>query len=233
MIDHASSGHVALEAMEPLRSGDVLDQPTFHRRYEAMPDGFNAELIDAIVYVHGRITYAHATLSATVHYWLGCYSMHTPGTCGMARPTVILDHSNEPQPDAGLRIEQEHGGHSWIGPDDYICGSPELFVEIAYSSESIDLHQKRRAYERAGVQEYVVVLIRESAVRFFRLEQHAYHEVSADADGIWRSSVFPGLWLNVRALLDRDGLALLETVQRGIGSEAHQQFVAQLHSSMA
>ena len=47
-----------------LHSGDVLDQPTFHRRYEKMPDGLIAELIDGIVYVHGRTTNAHATLRA-------------------------------------------------------------------------------------------------------------------------------------------------------------------------
>jgi hypothetical protein len=41
------------------------------------------------------------------------------------------------------------------------------------------------------------------------------------------------LWLNVRALLDRDGQTLLETLRQGIESEEHRQFVARLQSSPA
>jgi len=48
------------------------------------------------------------------------------------------------------------GRQARISPDDYIEGSPELIVEIAASSASLDLHDKKRAYRRSGVQEYLV-----------------------------------------------------------------------------
>ena len=38
-----------------------------------------------------------------------------------------------------------------IEQDGYATGPPELIVEVASSSASIDLHAKRRDYEQAGV----------------------------------------------------------------------------------
>lgn len=40
--------------------------------------------------------------------------------------------------------------------DDYIEGAPEVVVEIAASSASYNLHYKKEAYRRNGVQEYIV-----------------------------------------------------------------------------
>lgn len=45
------------------------------------------------------------------------------------------------------------------------------------------------------------------------------------------SHVFPGLWLNVQALLERDGAALLKTLNDGLASDAHATFVKQLQSA--
>jgi len=196
-----------------------------------MPRGFQAELIEGVVYVPSPSTNWHAMFQSDVSTWLGMYRTYTPGVEHGTTGTVILGDGDEPQPDAILRIVESAGGSSQIDKKGYIVGAPELHAEIAYASESIDLHQKRRAYERAGVQEYIVVLVREPAVRFFRLQNQTFQEVATDADGIWRSTVFPGLWLNVRALLDRDGKSLLDTLQRGIDSEVHRDFVARLQSS--
>jgi len=218
-------------AVEPLRNGDVLDQSTFHERYEAMPGSFRAELIEGVVYVPSPVSNLHLAFQGDVSTWLGTYRAYTPGVDHGGAGTVVLNDRNEPQPDAILRILEASGGGSRVNPKGFLTGTPELHVEISYSSQSIDLHQKRRAYERAGVQEYVVVLIRKPAVRFFKLGEQAYEEVSADPDGIWRSSVFPGLWLSVRALLDRDGKSLLETLQQGIASEEHSEFVARMQQS--
>ena len=44
---------------------------------------------------------------------------------------------------------------------------PELVAEVAYSTASIDLNRKKADYEKAGVKEYVVVLVREESVVWF------------------------------------------------------------------
>src|SRR5262245_15062541 len=43
-------GSPRTKTLPPLENGDHLDQPTFHARYEAMPEDCRAELIGGIVY---------------------------------------------------------------------------------------------------------------------------------------------------------------------------------------
>lgn len=138
--------------------------------------------------------------------------------------TVILDEQNEPQPDAILRFDESRGGSSQVNDKGYVVGPPELHVEVAYSSESIDLHLKRAEYERTGVREYLVLLLREECIRAFRLEEGRYVDHPADESGLWRSHLFPGLWLNVPALLKRNGTEVLKTLQQGVDSPEHSAF---------
>ncbi|GAB4341975.1 MAG: hypothetical protein OHK0047_33850 [Leptolyngbyaceae cyanobacterium] len=61
-----------------------------------------------------------------------------------------------------------------IGADDYIQGVPELVVEVAASSAAIDLHDKKRAYRRNQVREYIVWRTLEDQLDWFRLEADEY-----------------------------------------------------------
>jgi hypothetical protein len=50
------------------------------------------------------------------------------------------------------------------------------------------------------------------------------------ADGILRSEVFPGLWLDPAAFLKRDGKRLLAVLRQGLAAPEHAAFVAKLAS---
>lgn len=215
-------------AVPPLRNGDHLDQKTFHERYLAMPEGFRAELIGGVVHVPSPTTNYHAVYHSKVNYWLEHYCTHSPGTEAMDNGTVILDEENEPQPDGVLRIHESHGGASQVNPRGYVEGPAELHAEVAYSSAAIDLFEKHDEYAAAGVREYVVVLTEEQAIRCFRLQDGEYVDFPPDADGIWRSRAFPGLWLNVDALLRLDGAALIESLEAGLKSSDHVAFIRRL-----
>ncbi len=160
--------------------------------------------------------------------WLLTYDAATPGVSSYDNTTVRLDLDTEPQPDALLRIEEACGGQSRISEDDYVEGPPELIVEVAHSSAAYDLHDKKRAYRRNGVQEYVVWQIEEERVDWFVLEEGAYISLSPDENGHVASRVFPGLVLDVGALLDADLSSVLSCVQAQIGGEAHQAFANRL-----
>lgn len=216
------------DSLPMLRSGDHLDQRTFHERYLAMPREFRAELIGGVVFVPSPSTSWHGNYHSYTIHWLSHYRIHTPGTMVLDNGTVILDEDNEPQPDGVLRIDEAHGGQSRINKKGYVEGPPELSAEVAYSSEAIDLYEKHDEYAAAGVQEYVVVLVREQTVRFFRLENGKYLETSPDADGIWRSQKFPGLWLNVGALIHQNGVALIGALQEGLNTPENAAFVDRL-----
>ena len=60
------------------------------------------------------------------------------------------------------------------------------------------------------------------------LRQGRFIELPAVSDGIYRSQVFPGLWLDEKALLAGDSRQVLDRLQQGIRSPAHERFVAEL-----
>ncbi|HQU42761.1 MAG TPA: Uma2 family endonuclease [Pirellulales bacterium] len=101
------------------------------------------------------------------------------------------------------------------------------------SSAAYDLHVKYDLYERAHVPEYLAVLLYEREIRWHRLVDGKYQLQLPDADGLWRSRVFPGLWLDGEALLSRNMPTVLKRLQEGIQSAAHQDFVAQLAAHKA
>ncbi|MCL1467301.1 Uma2 family endonuclease [Argonema galeatum] len=211
----------------PLENGDKLTRAEFERRYEAMPEVKKAELIEGMVYMASPLRFeSHAEPHAYIMGWLATYKAGTPGVRLGDNPTVRLDADNEPQPDALLRIEQ--GGRSRISDDDYVEGAPELIVEIAASTASLDLHKKLTVYRRNGVQEYLVWRVYDRQFDWFRLNAGEYIQVEPNADGVICSQVFPGLWLDKAALLGGNLAKVLEILQQGLASQEHQAFVQRL-----
>ena len=117
-----------------------------------------------------------------------------------------------------------------VSEDGYATGPPELIVEVASNSESIDLHAKRHDYEQAGVLEYVVIVLRQRGVRWFVLQDGTYRKVEANTRGLFKSTVFSGLWLDAPALLRRDVRQVMATLQHGIEMPEHAAFVQQLQA---
>jgi Uma2 family endonuclease len=109
-----------------------------------------------------------------------------------------------------------------------LAGPPELLVETCWSSAAIDLHQKLELYERAGVPEYVVVIVKKKQLRWHRLARGKYERIRPDAEGVYRSRVFPGLWLDSKALFKGDITQVLAKLHEGIASEEHRRFVQKL-----
>ena len=190
-----------------LQQGDVLTRMEFERRYAAMPGLKKAELIDGTVYmafparadVHGI---PHVDLASL----LRVYATKHPGLLVADNVTVRLDTLNEPQPDLLLMREN---GQAHMDADGYISGAPEFIAEIAASSASYDLHQKKRTYHRAGVLEYLVWIADENLLRMWRLVEDEFVEIPADAEGMMASAVFPGLVIDSKSLTSGDLAAAL------------------------
>ena len=218
----------AKKALPPLENGDHLDQETFHERYEAMPEDVHAELIGGVVYMASPMKRRHGRYGARVIHWLVEYETSTPGAEVLDNTTNILGKESEPEPDGCLFILPECGGQTWEDKKGYLNGAPELIAEIGESTESIDLHAKKEDYEKAGVREYLVVALRQQLVYWFIRRRGKFRELTLGADGIYRSDVFPGLWLDPEALLRRDSKRLLAVLKQGLSSPEHTAFVAKL-----
>ena len=213
----------------PLRHGDHLSRSEFERRYEAMPEIKKAELIEGRVYMPSPVRAKnHGAPHGKIVGWLVHYEAFTPGVSAFDNSSTRLDISNEPQPDAQLRIDESLGGQSYISDDDYVEGAPELVVEVAASSAPFDLNEKKETYRRNGVREYIVWQIYDRRIDWFGLEDEQYTTLDPDEDGIIRSGVFPGLWLDVAALLNGDMAKVLAALEKGLGTPEHVAFAEQL-----
>lgn len=215
--------------LPPLVPGQRLKQPEFHRRYEAYPEDVKFELIGGVVYMASPLRRAHAGYHPELSGVLWMYSSATPGIEVLDNATTILGEESEPQPDLEVRILAAFGGRSRETEADYVQGPPELVAEVAHSSRDIDLGPKRDAYQRAGVVEYLVLCIAEQELHWFHFPSG--RPIRPNREGVWRSRVFPGLWLDGGALLARDSARLMEAVRQGIASRGHAAFVKRLQAA--
>jgi Uma2 family endonuclease len=214
--------------LPPLENGDQLDQPTFHARYQAMPEDCRAELIGGIVYMASPQKIPHSETQLLVARWLDEYAEATPGTKALLNNTQILGPESEPEPDVCLFITPESGGRVYVDEEEYLHGAPELIVEVSSSTESIDLHRKKFDYQKAGVREYVVLALRMQQVFWFVRQRGKYKEVPLPGDGIFRSRIFSGLCLDAEAMLRCQRQGVLAALKQGLATAEHAAFVAKL-----
>lgn len=218
---------VVEQAAPELVTGDYLSRDEFLRRWKATARIKRAELIGGIVYMPSPVSVKHGDAEHHVSTWLGVYEAATPGCRGSDNATWLMGEEDAPQPDTSLRILPEYGGQSHM-EGEFAAGAPEFLTEVCVSSTAYDLHQKLDLYQAAGVLEYLAVLMREQEVRWHQLVDGRFEVVPAPADGVYRSAIFPGLWLDAAALLAGDLARVLSVLQHGLNSPEHAQFVAQL-----
>ena len=197
-----------------LESGDRLTREEFHERYCRRPDIRKAELINGVVYVPSPARWGrHGKHQTLVLFWLTTYVADKPEIGVGDNDTIYLTGGHEVQPDAFLfRLTGPDVG-ARERDDGYIEGAPELVVEIAASSASYDLHDKKEAYRLAGVREYIVWRALDGQIDWFRLHDGEYVRVEPGLNGVIESAVFPGLRLNVPAMLAGDRAAVLAALR--------------------
>jgi len=223
------SSPVKTKPLLPLEPGDQLTRDEFERRYRAMPNVKKAELIEGVVHMPSPVSWqSHGCPHVSLAGLLGYYKAFTPGVDAGDNATVRLDQHNVPQPDVTLIIREECGGRARISADDYLEGAPELVAEVAASSLNIDVNAKLRVYQRNGIAEYILRRVEEEKLDWFILASGAYQRLVPDTDGVFRSRIFPGLWIDFPALLRDDGTAGFSTLARGLASPEHAAFVQHL-----
>ncbi len=211
-----------------LANGDRMKQPEFHRRYLASPDDVKFELIEGIVYMASPLRWKHGNYSQELSLVFGLYRAATTGVEAGDNATILLGEESEPQPNLVLRILPEYGGQSRL-EEEYDARAPELLAEIAYSSRAIDLNQKRNDYEHNGVVEYLVLSIEDQELHWFHFPSAKM--IRPNRQGVSRSLVFPGLWIENQSLLARNTARQIDVVRQGLASREHAVFVKRLQAA--
>ena len=224
-----AASRTTASSIPPLESGDRLTRTEFERRYEAMPGVKKAELIAGVVYMPAAVRHeGHGRQHSILNGLLAVYVANTPGVEASDNATVRLDLDNEPQPDLLLRLPESLGGQSRVDADGYIEGPPELVAEIVASSAAYDLHQKLDVYRRHGVREYLVWRVLDEQIDWFILREGRFDRLEPDPAGIYKSRVFPGLWLDAGALLRGEQADVLNVLNQGLASAEHAELVERL-----
>ena len=215
-------------AVLPLEPGDRLNRAEFERRYHAMPNCKKAELIEGVVYMPSPARLRHGQPHAFLMGWILQYSIATPGTSCTNNTTNRLDQENEPQPDVAMFIDSACGGQTRISEDGYLTGPVEFIAEVSVSSVALDRGPKLRTYERHGVREYLIWRVDDKLFEWYVLRDNGFELQPLPDDGIYRSERFPGLWLNVPAMLQLNGSDVMTTLNEGLPQQDHKDFVALL-----
>lgn len=203
------------------------------RRYSAMPNLKKAELVEAVVFVPSPFVRAdtHGAPHACVVAWLGHYASGISRASVADSATVCVDLDNVVQPDAYLMIESAAGGQARVDEDGYIEGSPELVAEIAATSASIDLNVKLHVYRRNKVREYLVWRTLDAEFDWFILRESEFQRLLPGPDGLFRSEIYPGLWLDPAALLRGEMATVLKRLQEGLATPEHAAFANRLKAT--
>ena len=159
--------------------------------------------------------------------WLAYYAEKTRGVQVMDNATTILGWKSEPQPDGLLRILPERGGRTW-NQGGFVHGAPEFVVEVAKATRYVDLGPKLADYQQAGVLEYVVHAMDPDEIFWFGQEKGVLVQRPIGGDGLYRSTAFPGLWLDPQALLTGDRQRLRTVLDVGCATPEHAAFVGRL-----
>lgn len=108
-------------------------------------------------------------------------------------------------------------------------GIRELIIEVCRTWRAYDLGPKLSLHERVEVDESVAFVIDQARVEWRVLEAGSYRLLKAD-QGIFRSRVFPDLWLDEEAFWRYDLDRLRTVLDQGLRSNEHATFLARFNS---
>lgn len=212
---------------EELVTGEHMSREKFLRTWDRLPGIKHAELIDGVVYVGSPVSLDHGFWDGQIGSWLDLYWSGTPGTHWGHNVTWLMLEC-APQPDVFLCVLPEHGGQARRTVGNYYAGAPELAVEITETSAQIDFGPKMALYARAGVREYITLEPYWNKLTWRSLARSSYRTLTPGPDGILRSKIFPGLWLDPDAFWNMNKRRITAVLKQGRADPAHAAFVKKL-----
>ena len=183
------------------------DLPTTRMSWEeflrSWPDDVRAEWVDGEVILMSPSNIYHQRILSFLNELLTAFvRAHQLGE--IVLPPFLMHLPTRPsgrEPDL-LFIATEHADRL---RETYVDGPADLAVEIVSpDSGARDRGEKFFEYEAAGIPEYWLIDPRRKEASFYqRGEDGVYYLGPLDADGIYRSKVLPGFWLQVDWLWQR------------------------------
>ncbi|MCS7299971.1 MAG: Uma2 family endonuclease [Fimbriimonadales bacterium] len=199
--------------MQPVVSTETRLPPSGKVSFEAfqewLDEDTHAEWVDGEVVLKMPVSVQHQQTNNYLHLlvsaWLARYQK------GEAFQPPLLVRFTLPD---GQQIAREPdivvvlNGNSGVFTEQYFDGALDLVVEVVSPTRrGVDRHTKFAEYEAAGVPEYWVIEPERRYAEFFqRDESGLYRAAFSGSEGVYRSRVLEGFWLELRWLWERPPL---------------------------
>lgn len=156
------------------------------------------------------------------------YRLFSPGCYCCVHATVELDAETRFVP--GIVVQVNHGRLKQCRPEpdyDVFRGPPNFVLDVFPEGDWLDYEQRRDAYEKHGVLEYVAVRLTEPVEWIWnRLEGGKFQAIETADHEMIMSTALPGLWIPAQALKDRDWWSVMAAIARGVSRVGHHEFMA-------
>jgi Uma2 family endonuclease len=188
-----------MEAVMKLRPMAGTSAVMTEEEFEAWCDeDVKAEYVDGEVIVHSPVSTRHSDAVWFIGYLLKTIvQQHDLGRVLGPEVQVRLRPGLRRVPDL-LFVAKARA--DMIQPT-LIEGAPDLIVEIV-SPDSVerDWREKYLEYQTAGVGEYWVVDLEYQRMAVYWLDEQGHYQAASVEEGVYRSQVLPGFWLQAEWL---------------------------------
>jgi hypothetical protein len=175
-----------------------------------------------------EIGLSESALLTDIAMCVNYYRLFSPGLYCCVHAPLQLDDVTRLRP--GIIVMVNHGELKQCDPGpEYDCfhGPPNFVLDVFPGDELLDYHDRRAAFERAGVLEYVAISDSDPVSWIWnrRVDGKFAAIETADNECIM-STALPGLWIPTMALKQRDWWTIMATIARGVTRIGHHDFMA-------
>jgi Uma2 family endonuclease len=169
--------------------------------YAQLPaDGKRYEIIDGELFVNAAPIPRHQAIVGNIYFALRGWFDEQGGMVFVSPIDIVLGNDTVVQPDI-VAIKSDRAS---IVREKNVQGAPNLVIEVlSDATRRFDEINKRKVYERAGVEEYWIVDPVIEVVKIYRRTATAFErvtELSTESDGNLTSPLLPGFALDLRVV---------------------------------
>ena len=155
------------------------------------------------------------------------YRLFSPGLYVCVLAPVQLDPETRLIP--GILAMVNYGKHKQCSVDpsgSFFTGPPNFVVDVFPEGDWLDYEERRGAFERAGVIEYVALQdAQEPLCNWNRLSDGKFQLIEEDDPGFIRSAALPGLWIPTDAWRARNWWTIMGSIAQGVSRLPHHELM--------
>jgi hypothetical protein len=174
-----------------------------------------------------EIGVSESALLTDIAMCINYYRLFSPGLYCCVHAPLQLDDKTRLHP--GIIVMVNYGKFKQCDPGPgYDCfhGPPNFVLDVFPADDLQDYQDRRLAFERTGVIEYVAVQMAEPVSWIWnRLVDGKFIEIETSDNESIMSTALPGLWIPTIAFKQRDWWSIMGAIARGVTRIGHHDFM--------